>query len=567
MAPHRGRVGVNRAAPADALRDAVRRCDDDAALAALDAIRAALSALRSRRVIQAAHDALLFAIAHPTGEAMRRRAEGCLDALSRRIAERTGASPAFEARLTNSGLPGTLIEASLSHPMVRWLSRTYPSRIEWGGADADPELAQLFMRGALLPGEGERLEREHHPLDQWLARTGSASATKRLRAALNGVAAATGDERVQEYLFASLKPYVRWRLAPPSPALASARSLARPAFIQRDWIREVRLEERVGAPLPRPAVLTGADRARLIASARVVLGSLLRETDPVTYADERAVTLYRLDRGIDVALFGMRPDWRLALETYFGYLAFKNGVPAAYGGAWMFGHRCKIGVNVFPFMRGGESALVFAELMRVYRQHFGPDLFFVEPYQIGRGNADGIRSGAFWFYYRLGFRPMQRDLAALADSESARIAREPGYRSPASVLRRLAESDLRWTSRDASALPVPDPYAVNRALTAFVARAFGGDRAAAVAATEAAARKSLSGRGPPAAARRVARAFGPLVAMLGGVDRWPAAQRGALARLLAEKLEGDEAAYARRLLAHRAYLEALARVARRPPAG
>jgi len=47
----------------------------------------------------------------------------------------------------------------------------------------------------------------------------------------------------------------------------------------------------------------------------------------VTYTDEGSVTLFRLDRGIDVALFGMRPPWRLALETYFGYLAFKNGVP------------------------------------------------------------------------------------------------------------------------------------------------------------------------------------------------------------------------------------------------
>jgi hypothetical protein len=560
-------LSVRPPTPADALRDAVRRCDDAAAIAAIDALGKSFGRLRSRGAIQLAHDALLFAIAHPTGEATRLRAEASLESLAGTIAAKATASPAFDARLTNSGLPGTLIEASLSHPLVSWLADTYPARIAWAGADADHELTQLFMRVALLPGESERLEREHHPLDRWLARSGAAAKNRRLRAVLNGMTAATADARMQEYLFASLKPFVRWRLSAPSPSLATARSVPRAPFVQRDWVRDVSLAERVGQPLPKPAALTVAEKRQLIGSARIVLGTLLRETDPVTYADERAVTLFRLDRGIDVVLFGMQPRWRLALETYFGYLAFKNGVPAAYGGAWVFGHRCKIGVNVFPFMRGGESALLFAELMRVYGGHFGPEVFFVEPYQIGRGNPDGIRSGAFWFYYRLGFRPVQHELAALAETESTRIARQRGYRSPAAILRRLAEADLRWTRRHASALPIPDPYAVNRALTAFVARTFGGDRVAAVAATETPARKILSGRETPARVQRVARAFGPLIAMLGGVDRWPTARRHALAFLLAEKLEGDEAAYACRLLGHRTYLEALARAAHGSPHG
>ncbi len=553
------------AAPAEALRDAVRRCDDAAAQAALDALDDALSQLRSRVAFQSAHDALLFATAHPTSEAARRRAEACLASLARAIEARIEADPALDARLANSALPGTLIEASLSHPLASWLARTYPTRVAWGGADADLELTQLFMRGALLPGEGERLEREHHPLDRWLARSGAAANSRRLRAVLNGVAAATQDERMQEYLFASLKPFVRWRLSPPSASIATARSLPRAPSMQRDWRRDVSVAERVAAPLPRPANLSAAGRETLIGSARVVLGTLLRETDPVTYADPRAVTLFRLDRGIDVALFGMRPAWRLALETYYGYLAFKNGVPAAYGGAWMFGHRCKIGVNVFPFMRGGESALLFAELMRVYRQHFGPEVFFVEPYQIGRGNPDGIRSGAFWFYYRLGFRPVERDLAALAEDEAQRMASDRSHRSSAATLRRLADSDLRWSSRDPGALPVPDPYRVNRALTAFVRRVYRGDRAAAIAATRARTVNLFADVAPRPQARAIAQAFGPLLAMLGGLARWSADERRALARLLAEKLSGDEREHARMLRRHAPLLRALAAAAEAAP--
>lgn len=543
---------------AAALRDAVRRCDSDATLAALDALQNSFSRLRSRSAMQAAHDALLFAIAHPASDATRLRAESCLHSLSGAITARVKASRALDARLANSGLPGTLIEASLSHPLVSWLARTYPTRVAWGEADADLELTQLFMRSALLPGEAERLEREHHPLDRWLARSGSAANSRKLRAVLNGVAAATKDERMQEYLFASLKPFVRWRLAPPSPSLATARSLPRPVSPQRDWVREIRLDRIVEQRLPKPAELSTEERRHLIGSARVVLGTLLRETDPVTYADEHAVTLFRLDRGIDVALFGMRPGWRLALETYFGYLAFKNGVPAAYGGAWMFGHRCKIGVNVFPFMRGGESALLFAELMRVYRQHFGPEVFFVEPYQIGRGNPDGIRSGAFWFYYRLGFRPVQPDLASLAEAEAKQMAHDRSHRSSVATLRRLAESDLRWSPRDPGALPLPDPYRVNRALSAFVGRVYRGDRAAAIAATRAPTVKLFADVAPQPQARAIAQAFGPLLAMLGGLDRWSADKRRALARLLVEKLSGDEREHARLLRRHAPLLRALA---------
>ena len=32
--------------------------------------------------------------------------------------------------------------------------------------------------------------------------------------------------------------------------------------------------------------------------------------------------------------------------------------------------------------------------------------FVVEPSQFGGTNKEGLLSGAFWFYYRLGFRPI-----------------------------------------------------------------------------------------------------------------------------------------------------------------
>ena len=58
---------------------------------------------------------------------------------------------------------------------------------------------------------------------------------------------------------------------------------------------------------------------------------LLGETDPITYANPREVTLVRLERGIDIALFGSVPERRLPIESFFGFVIAKNRVPIGYG--------------------------------------------------------------------------------------------------------------------------------------------------------------------------------------------------------------------------------------------
>ena len=40
------------------------------------------------------------------------------------------------------------------------------------------------------------------------------------------------------------------------------------------------------------------------------------------------------------------------------------------------------------------------------RALFGCDSFAIDPYQLGHHNAEGLSSGAWWFYYKLGFRPI-----------------------------------------------------------------------------------------------------------------------------------------------------------------
>ena len=68
--------------------------------------------------------------------------------------------------------------------------------------------------------------------------------------------------------------------------------------------------------------------------------------------------------------------------------------------------------------------------------------YVLDPYQIGHGNAEAIASGAFWFYRKLGFRSMDEAARQLTAREERRIAAQPGYRSPAHVLRRLVRHPM-----------------------------------------------------------------------------------------------------------------------------
>jgi hypothetical protein len=68
--------------------------------------------------------------------------------------------------------------------------------------------------------------------------------------------------------------------------------------------------------------------------------------------------------------------------------------------------------------------------------------FSLDPYQIGHENEEGIESGAFWFYRKLGFRPTWKDTLQLTIKEEEKIRTREGYRTSAATLRKLAQSPM-----------------------------------------------------------------------------------------------------------------------------
>ncbi len=228
-------------------------------------------------------------------------------------------------------------------------------------------------------------------------------------------------------------------------------------FYHQNWLKNINTIEWIRKSIP-PLKTPSTEMINAIdSSSKWKLLLLQRETDPVTYMNRASVKIIALGRGIRIALFTMSSKRQMPLESYVGYTLYKNEYPAAYGGAWIFGHHALIGLNIFEWCRGGESSLFFNELLRTYHQVFDIRHFEVEPYQYGLDNPEGIQSGAFWFYYRMGFRPVDKKLNKVAGSEFKKMTKNVHYRSSQAILKKFTASNMILQLTDSN------PFTVNNA--------------------------------------------------------------------------------------------------------
>lgn len=449
--------------------------------------------------------------------------------------------------LQNSGIAGTPIVASFSLAMTGWLVRRFGRAVSLAGIEGDPSHVMAVLDPALDPLEREVLTEQPLGWTAWQRQHLGREREARLRRLVALAEQLPGPTAAREATFAALRVFVRWETTPEAPVLTLGRYPGGPPTLRRRGRRRsIRLADAWREGRPRRMPLAAAQRDALVDLARGSLASQLAETEPFTYAARGEVELHRLGHGIQVALYPMTADQKLPLEAYIGYLLLKNGVPVAYGGGWVLGRQARFGINVLPPFRGGESAILLGQLLRLYGWRFGLKRFLVEPFQIGRGNPDGIASGAFWFYWRLGFRPMQPALRARAAAEARRVQTR-GTRTPAAVLRELAGSTMAWQTPLTASWPALDIEQIGAAVSRHVLDKFDGDRGAA----QRSAMRSLGFREPRLAVLLAA------IAPRGG---WPAGQLARLAAMMADKNRG-EMRQVTTLQTHRGLMSALARVA------
>jgi hypothetical protein len=222
---------------------------------------------------------------------------------------------------------------------------------------------------------------------------------------------------------------------------------------------------------------------------------------------------------------------------------FKNGVPAGYVELLSLFERAEVGFNLYYTFREGESAWLYARILRLYRQVLGVTCFSVDPYQIGHQNPEAVDSGAFWFYRKLGFRPADPEVARLVEREERRMGRSPGYRSSKATLERLANGYLLYS--DAADGRAWDRFRVRNiglAVEREIASRYRGDPHAMRQAAQAKAAGILGVKGSNDLAL--------VLSLIPELAKWTAEEKAAAVKILRAKEGGPEAHYLRLMQRH-----------------
>ncbi|MBL0105386.1 MAG: hypothetical protein IPP51_17385 [Bacteroidetes bacterium] len=364
----------------------------------------------------------------------------CEKELSRATAALKKSKTLPEKVFNNTGLPFTKTVTGFSYDFLRWLLthphvKTELTRFENPAFDLNDVLKLTLP--SLERYETTAGNNNIELLDELLIKKDD-----RLSFILTEISKIEHQPYLKDHLFEGLDAYVTLTPKDASFSKAYNRLSPRNVFFHEEIMKRFDHEALLNRELPPAVALTKVQRIEAIEVVKNSMAITGRETDTSTYMDENSFCLFELERGISIAIYGMIPERQLPLESYVGFTLFKNGFPASYGGAWVFGERSNFGINIFESFRGGESGYMMCQLLRVYKQVFGITYFEVEPYQYGLDNPEGIESGAFWFYYRYGFRPIDKKLRAIADKEYKKIASKKGYRTSKKILEHFTESNI-----------------------------------------------------------------------------------------------------------------------------
>lgn len=391
------------------------------------------------------HELLLFVRAYPQSATVMRAAEKELRGFAKRVAALSdqGVDTSDLEHPQVSGIAGTPVTDAFSFYIVRWLMQRYPAqtRIYWDWFEDENRLAATWPRFMPLLSEDSFVE-ANVPYRQWL----SAARERRPELAwlLDRFAELPWPEEAKAEIYDSQQLYVEWM--PPFRATRTGlRAPKRKPFyhhgplIQR---REIDLNKELAQPSPPLNKLSMKEGDAALDRAREASTTRYRELYGFTHGDPQHVYHVDLGRGVELFLMGLPPERRLPLRAYHALMIYKNSVPVGYFEALTLFERADSGFNLYYTFREGETAWLYARVLNVMHHFTGATAFALDPYQIGYENEEGIESGAFWFYRKLGFRPLQRELLRLAEKEEQKLATQKGYRTPAKTLRELAKSPM-----------------------------------------------------------------------------------------------------------------------------
>ena len=534
-------------------------------------LRSLLAQISRRKFRDAAslvrfHEILLFMRAYPQGRALLAQTEKIISTFKERVDLLRESEDFYEfERPEVSGVAGTAFSAIFTYDVVRWLARRHPSRvrIDWDGYVEEGQLAAVLPRILPLVEENAYVE-TYFPFHEYL-RAGRGRERNELAWLVERFESLPVTPADRAALFDSLRLWVRWDFADTRASRTRMKLRARRIFFHDEPLltrRDVSLARELEDAEPLPVEkLSRGEGGRLLDAGRETMTARFRELRGFTYGDPSTVLRADAGRGVEVFMWGLPFARRLPVLAYHSMLVLKNGVPCGYAETLTIFERVEAGLNLFYTFREGESAFIYARLLRLFRQVLGASVFSIDPYQLGFKNEEGIASGAFWFYRKLGFRPVQTRLAELTAREERRLASRPGLRTTAKLLRELSSGHVIFEAPSAPSRLKPgewDGFHV-RNLGLSVARRMaarhGGDAARL--------RRDSSARAAEALGVRLSdfvddegvafENLSLLAALVPDLNVWTEDEKDSFVRLVRAKAGRDESKYLRLSQKHRRF--------------
>ena len=407
--------------------------------------RLPLSRIRDAESLIELHEQLLFRRAYPRDKRELQQTETHLKKIATLViklqAKDEDLSPLDAPEV--SGIAGTSVTSNFSYALVRWLVATFPNQlsIDWDWFDSEDPFGATMRRFLPLLAEDAMVE-AHVPYREWLdTARGRKNAVEWIFERFESLP--LGDREKAE-LYDSLKLHITWEFGSRS-SRTRMRLPARKTFFHDQPLikrRDVSLVNELNSPPIPITKLSRTDGKKILDLARETSAARYRELHGFTYGDAARVLKADLGRGTEAFVVGVPPEHRLPLRAYHAAMIFKNGVPVAYFEGLSLFERMESGFNLYYTFRDGETAWLYARILRLMRQLLGVTVFSIDPYQVGHENEEGIESGAFWFYRKLGFRPVRPELLTATRLEEHKMLNDPGHRTSARTLRKLAAGHM-----------------------------------------------------------------------------------------------------------------------------
>jgi len=512
------------------------------------------------------HETLCFMQAYPDNSEILKLVDSELSAFHRRV-DRLRRGRRWTRALDDTGIAGTTIHYPYNLRTTRWLFERFGQAIDvdWDDYDeksSDP-LSGLLPLFALYV-ENDGIDDEDLGTVDWIR---MAAGKKNLLAWLVGRLEKLGIPfDTQQYIFDNAELLLKWDLGISRGSRTLAKMPPAKTYFQRAPLKKQRIDlhesVRKGPPDLQP--LTQRQAAERIETLIRALLPRHRELYPATFANPREVYVTSPGHGLDIYFFGMLPGYRMPLESNYAALIIKNGVPIGYGISILFFDRCEIAINVFDSFRSGEASAIFQHLVRVFYHHFGGRDFLMRRWQLGYENEEGIKSGSFWFYYKLGFRSLDQGTDCLAQEEWRKITADRNYRSSEKVLKKLALSDMHISPGRKSEKPYKELRVTELAfaVTRMIAERFDGDRQKAH--KHALSKVLAAGLRPgklSAEEREQFERFAPLLSLIDDLSSWSTPEKKELLGIIEAKAGISEMEYIHRLQDHQRLRAALEKVA------